>query len=107
VRGTGRYPLLTVADPSFPRSPPHVARPDRLLPKPICDGGYLGCTMFELGRTVHQRPQVSLAGDGDGYSLGYSLFWTRSTDLARAGTSSLGMSAMSLIAAQGVFGLAP
>ena len=43
------------------------------VPKPSRDGASQRCDMPDLGTTVRQRPLMSTAGDGDCYSLGYSV----------------------------------
>jgi hypothetical protein len=43
-----------------------------LLPKPTSQVGCHGLNMAELASVVRQRPPLSVAGDDDSYSLGYS-----------------------------------
>jgi hypothetical protein len=65
------------------RYPGVAARSDGLfVPKPSCGAESQRGDMPDLGSIVHRYPLASIAGDGDSYSLSYSvpraLRWVRS-----------------------------
>lgn len=52
--------------------------PGLFVPKPSCDAEYQRYTLPDVGRTVRQRPLTSTDGDGDCFSLDYSVLGMRS-----------------------------
>jgi hypothetical protein len=53
------------------------------VPKPSSRTDSQRCGIPDLGSIVRGRPLASTAGDGDGYSLGYSAVWCWGTQRAR------------------------